>query len=110
MFLNMLPTSVSEKLRERKGLSTLQSYIDEVDADLGRLNDARLAKIQAQRMTNALRSGSRTPVSAVVEEPSDSTPSQPSQNTIGNEDISKKHFDVSHVVSWPETFVGIRVG
>ena len=99
MFLNMLPTSVSEKLRERKDLHTLQSYIDEVDADLGRLNDARLAKIQAQRMNNALKAGSRTPVNAVVEEPSDSTTPQPSQSTTGNEEITKKLDTLISVMS-----------
>ena len=91
MFLNMLPNSVSEKLRERKDLTTLQHYINEVDADLGRLNDARLAKIQAQRMTNALKSGSRTPVSAMVEDPVEPTHSPPSQNNSnGNDELSKK--------------------
>ena len=68
MFLNMLPETVAHKLRERKDLNTLQQYINEVDADLGRLNDAKLAKLHQQRMSTALRAGSRSPVNALVEE------------------------------------------
>ena len=90
MFLNMLPPSVSEKLRERRDLNTLQQYINEVDADLGRLNDAKLARLHAQRMSSALRSGSRSSINALVEE-SQPAPVQPSnQNTNANDEISKK--------------------
>ena len=90
MFLNMLPVSASEKLRERKDLITLQSYINEVDTDLSRLNDARLAKIQAQRMSTALKSGSRSPVNAVIEEQSGPAPPLPGHMTNGNDEIGKK--------------------
>ena len=92
MFLNMLPPSVSEKLRERRDLVTLQQYINEIDLDLGRLNDAKLAKIHAQRMSNALKSGSRTSVNAVVEEPTQQVPVQPQNQDVnnGNVEIGKK--------------------
>ena len=92
MFLNMLPPSVSEKIRERRDLVTLQQYINEIDVDLGRLNDAKLAKIHAQRMTNSLKPGSRTSVNAVVEETSQSGPVSSSNQdmTNGNSEISKK--------------------
>ena len=88
MFLNMLPESVSHKLRERKDLTTLQQYINEIDADLGRLNDAKLAKIHSQRMTSALKSGSRSPVSALVEEQHES-PTVAAAST-GSDEINKK--------------------
>ena len=92
MFLNMLPPSVSEKLRERRDLVSLHQYINEIDLDLGRLNDARLAKIHAQRMSNALKPGSRTSVNAVVEEPASPMTSQNSNQDAnnGNYDIGKK--------------------
>lgn len=86
MFLNMLPDIVSSKLRERRDLSTLQQYIDEVTSDLGRLNDAKLAKIHMQRMSTALKSGSRTSVNAVTEE----SPEPPRHEPNGNDEISKK--------------------
>ena len=88
MFLNMLPDSVSSKLRERKDLHSLQQYINEVDADLGRLNDAKLAKIHSQRMASALRTGSRSSVSAIMEDHHES-PVIAAAPT-GNEEISKK--------------------
>ena len=94
MFLNMLPTSVSEKLRERRDLTTLQQYINEIDADLGRLNDARLAKLHAQRMSSALKAGSRSSVNAVVEEQPPPTP----QPTV-SEDIGKKLDTLISVLS-----------
>ena len=87
MFLNMVPGSVAEKLRERKDLNTLQQYIDEINADLGRLNDTKLAKIHAQRMTAALKSGSRSSVNAITEE------EQHAPATLvptANDDINKK--------------------
>ena len=89
MFLNMLPPSVSEKLRERRDLVSLQQYINEIDLDLGRLNDAKLAKIHAQRMSNALKPGSRTSVNAVIEEPTQSVPVHQDMND-GNVEIVKK--------------------
>ena len=67
MFLNMLPDAVSEKLRERRDLNTLQQYVNEIVANVGRLKDAELAKIHSQRMANALKAGSRSTVNAVME-------------------------------------------
>ena len=69
MFLNMLPPAVAEKLRERKDISTLQEYINEINGDLGRLNDARLAKVNAQRMKTTLLHGAKNAVNVLVEEP-----------------------------------------
>ena len=63
----MLPTALSAKLRERKDLSTLQQYIDEVNGDLGRLNDGHLARIQSQRMKNTLQHGPKNPANVVME-------------------------------------------
>ena len=63
-FFNMLPESVAHKLRERKDPNTLQQYIDEVDSDLGRLNDSKLAKLHQQQVSTALGAGSRSPVNA----------------------------------------------
>ena len=96
MFLNMLPDPVAEKLRERRDLNTLQQYINEVDADLGRLNDAKLAKLHSQRMANALKAGSRSSVNAVVEE---HEPSQTPVMPTGNDEISKKLDTLINVLS-----------
>ena len=88
MLLNMLSPSVSEKLRERRDLTTLQQYINEVDADLGRLNDAKLAKVHAQRMSSALKSGSKSSMNALVEEPQPAPVQTSTQSS--NDDLSKK--------------------
>ena len=90
MCLNMLPTGVSEKLRERKDLNTLQSHIDEVDAYFGKLNNSELPRIHAQRMSNALKYASRSSIKAVVEEPQE--PEQVSSNhtNAGNVEIGQK--------------------
>ena len=82
MFLNMLPHAIAEKLRERRDISTLQEYINGIHGDIGRLNDARLAKVHAQRMKTTLASGAKNPIHAVVgnddsharEEPNKSPP------------------------------------
>ena len=94
MFLNMLPSSVSEKLRERRDLTTLQQYINEIDMDLGRLNDAKLARIHAQRMSSSLKTGSRSSVNAVVDDSSNN-------DTGGNvnDEINKKLDTLISVLS-----------
>ena len=89
MFLNMLPASVSEKLRERRDLQTLQDYINEVNSDLGRLNDSRLAKVQAQRMKNNLHQGPKNPVHAVMRE-DEQNEENPSSQTNPHDELSKK--------------------
>ena len=88
MFFNMLPESVAHKLHERKDLNSLQQYIDEVDSDLGRLNDAKLAKLHHQRMSTALRAGSRSPVNTLVEELPE-TPRETSPST-GSQELNQK--------------------
>ena len=85
----MLPPSISEKLRERRDLVSLQQYIHEIDLDLGRLNDSKLVKIHAQRMSNALKPGSRTSVNAAIEEQTQSVPVHQDMND-GNVEIVKK--------------------
>ena len=90
MFLNMLPPSVSEKLRERRDLSTLKEYINEIDSDLGRLNDAKLARLHSQRMSSALKSGSRSSVNSVVEEHPEAETSASVPKNNGNEEIGRK--------------------
>ena len=93
MFLNMLPNVLSSKLRERKDLSTLQQYIDEVNGDLGRLNDGHLARIQSQRMKNSLQHGPKNPVNAVVEEHRDHGPHSsegPTTTSSAHDELSKK--------------------
>ena len=95
MFLNMLPAAVAEKLRERKDLSTLQQYINEIDTDLGRLNDTKLAKIHAQRMSSALKSGSRSSINVVVDE----LPTSPMPAQSSNDDIGKKLDTLISVLS-----------
>ena len=87
MFLNMLPTAVAEKLRERRDLTSLQAYIDEVNGDLGRLNDARLAKVQAQRMKSTLHQGPKNPVHAVLKTEDEEEPAAPTSEHC---ELSKK--------------------
>ena len=97
MFLNMLPESVAAKLRERKDLVTLQQYINEIDVDLGRMNDAKLAKMHAQRMSTSLRSGSRSSVNVIAEEQPESAPHASAKTE--NEEISKKLDTLISVLS-----------
>ena len=54
MFVNILPPSVQKEIRERPGLSTLQSCIDHVMSDLGRINDAQLSKLHVERLKHSL--------------------------------------------------------
>ena len=92
----MLPDAVSEKLRGRRDPNTLQQYVNEIDADLGSLNDVKLAKIHSQRRANALKAGSRSTVSAVGKE-SESSP-VPAMPT-GNVEINKKLDTLISVLS-----------
>ena len=45
MFLNILPPNVQKEVREKPELTTLQTCIDHVLSDLGRINDANLSKL-----------------------------------------------------------------
>ena len=90
MFLNMLPHSVSEKLCERRDLRILQDYINEINNDLGRLNDARLAKVQAQRMKSALHQGPKNPVHAITKEEEVQIESSPPGRASPHEERTQK--------------------
>lgn len=68
MCSSTLPSSVAGKLGERRDLGTAQQYMNETDVDLGRLNDAKLAEIHAQRKSSSLQSGSKSSANAVVDD------------------------------------------
>ena len=75
MFMNMLPNNVQNDVRSHPELTTLQSIIDHVLKDLGRYNDARIAKLHSNRLRTLLHNGIKSPVHAVVE------PTQPGHTT-----------------------------
>ena len=79
MFLNMLPDKVAAEIREKKELVTLQHCINHVLSDIGRFNDGRLAKVHAQRLKQNLAHGTKNPVSALIEEPSEAPKSAESE-------------------------------
>ena len=54
-------------MRSHPELTTLQSIIDHVLKDLGRYNDARIAKLHSNRLRTLLHNGIKSPVNAVVE-------------------------------------------
>ena len=65
MFINILPENVKKEVREHKHLHSLQDCINHVMMDLGRINDAKLSKLHADRLKQSLSSSQR--VNAVTE-------------------------------------------
>ena len=59
MFINILPPTVQKEVRENKELLTLQSCIDHVLTDLGRINDVNLSKLHMDRLKQSLSSSQR---------------------------------------------------
>ena len=59
MFINILPASVQKEIREKPELTTLQSCINHVLSDLGRLNDVSLSKLHSDRLKASLSSSHR---------------------------------------------------
>ena len=71
MFINILPESVRKDIREKPGLTTLQTCIDHVLADIGRLNDVQLSKFKISKLKDSLKTKTKIPTSinAVGAEP-----------------------------------------
>ena len=68
MFMNILPQKVQDEVRSHRELTTLQSIIDHILKDIGRYNDAKVAKLHSQRLRNLLQNGIKNPVHAVLEQ------------------------------------------
>ena len=65
MFINILPPTVQKEVRETPGLITLQSCINHVLGNIGRLNDAQLSKLHMERLKQSLSATQR--ISPVID-------------------------------------------
>ena len=59
MLIGLLPNSVSDEIRRRVELCTLQKVLDHLWSDAARLNDSRLASMHHQRLKQSLSQGSK---------------------------------------------------
>ena len=71
MCIHILPPTVQKDVREKPELTTLQSCINFVLADLGRLNDVHLSKLHSERLKTSLSSTQR--LSPLIENETDDT-------------------------------------